>query len=254
MKGIAGRCGLEAAAEALSLGIFMVSAATFAVLLEHPASPIHDAIASPLARRTLMGAAMGLTAVALIHSPWGRRSGAHMNPAVTLAFASLGKVRREVAFAYAAAQVAGGLGGILLARLLLGERLAHPTTHYVVTSPGPTGPGAAFLAEALISFGMMSTVLIVSRSRFERWTGMAAGLLVWLYITFEAPISGMSMNPARSLGSALAAGDLGSLWIYLVAPPLGMLAAARLLTGRRDRGCAKLDHSAPRCIFCGMEG
>src|SRR5574342_250979 len=78
--------------EAAGLGIFMLSACLFDVLLEHPASPFRQAIADPLTRRMLMGVAMGLTAVVIIYSPWGMQSGAHLNPAVTLSFLRLGKV------------------------------------------------------------------------------------------------------------------------------------------------------------------
>ncbi|MFQ5683048.1 MAG: hypothetical protein ACE5HC_07220 [Candidatus Binatia bacterium] len=72
--------------EAAGLGIFMVSACTFGTILEYPASPIHQAIADPFLRRILMGLAMGLTAVGIIYSPWGKQSGAHINPAITLTF------------------------------------------------------------------------------------------------------------------------------------------------------------------------
>lgn len=240
----------EAAAEALGLGLFMVSACAFAVLLEHRSSPLRAAL-PPSARRILMGLAMGLTAVGLVHSPWGRRSGAHLNPAVTLTFAALGKLRREVAVLYAVAQAAGGLAGVLLASAVLGPALADPSTRYALTQPGRGGPGAAFAAEVAISFGLMVAVLALSRSRFARYTGIAAGLLLWLFIAVEAPVSGTSMNPARSLGSALVAQDFRALWIYLVAPPLGMLGAAAALASGRARGCAKLDHSHPRCLFCG---
>ncbi len=241
----------EYLAEALSLGLFMVSACAFAVLLEHPASPVHRAIASPLGRRALMGLAMGATAVALIHSPWGRRSGAHMNPAVTLAFLRLGKVQPADAAFYAVAQAAGGIAGVLAARAVLGHALAHPSARYVVTKPGAPGSAVAFAAELAISFALMAAVLWVSGSRRASLTGLAAGALVFLSITFESPLSGTSMNPARSLGSATVARDLEALWIYFAAPPLGMLGAALWLGKGRARGCAKLDHSAPRCIFCG---
>jgi aquaporin Z len=78
--------------EAAGLGLFMVSAGVFATLLEYPGSPVHRAVADPDLRRWLMGVAMGATAIAIVHSPWGRQSGAHLNPAVTLAFWRLGGV------------------------------------------------------------------------------------------------------------------------------------------------------------------
>jgi aquaporin Z len=86
--------------EAAGLGIFMVSACGFGTLLEYPASPVRQAIPDPLARRALMGLAMGLTAIALVYSPWGKRSGAHLNPAVTWTFWRLGKVAPRDALAY----------------------------------------------------------------------------------------------------------------------------------------------------------
>ena len=95
--------------EAGALAAFMLSASVFAVLLEHPASWLHQSIESGVARRVLMGLAMGGTAVAIIVSRWGQRSGAHMNPAVTLAFTSLGKVAPVDAAFYILAQVVGGI-------------------------------------------------------------------------------------------------------------------------------------------------
>src|SRR6185295_3355311 len=83
----------EALMEALGLGLFMVSAGVFGTLLESPASPVHRALPGPVLRRVLMGLAMGLTAVGLVYSPWGRRSGAHINPAFTLTMFRLGRVR-----------------------------------------------------------------------------------------------------------------------------------------------------------------
>lgn len=82
--------------EASTLGLFMISACTFCLLLEHPDSLLRQQLEAPLARRVLMGVAMGLTAIAIIYSPWGKRSGAHMNPAVTLTFLRLGKSRRPM--------------------------------------------------------------------------------------------------------------------------------------------------------------
>jgi len=84
----------EYAIEATCLAVFMVSACLFASLLEYPGSPIHQVLPNPTVRRVLMGFAMGLTAVCLIYSPFGKRSGAHMNPSTTLTFLRLGKVAR----------------------------------------------------------------------------------------------------------------------------------------------------------------
>jgi aquaporin Z len=162
-------------------------------------------------------------------------------------------VRPRDATFYVVAQLVGATAGVLTAWFVLGERLAHPAVHFVTTRPGPAGALVAFAAEVGISFVLMSVVLAMSASRRAAWTGVCAGILVALYITFEGPISGMSMNPARSLGSALAAGELGALWIYLFGPPLGMLAAAGAMRRRAARACAKLRHASNEpCIFCGQ--
>jgi aquaporin Z len=200
---------------------------------------------------------MGLTAVALIYSPWGKRSGAHMNPAFTLAFRRLGRIGGWDTLFYICAQFAGGVLGVAASALVLGAALADPRVNYAVTVPGPAGVAAAALAELLISAGLIAMVLQANASpRLERLTGLFAGLLIALYILFEAPFSGMSMNPARSFGSAIVADVWPSFWLYLVAPPLGMLAVAEFhLLRRRPAACAKLHHAnSQRCIFCGANG
>ncbi len=238
--------------EAAALGVFMVSACGFGALLWHPDSPAAQAIPDGLLRRLLMGLAMGGTAVLLIYSPWGQRSGAHMNPAFTLTFLRLGRVAPWDAAFYVAAQFLGGLAGVVLAATLLGPVLSHPMVRYVVTAPGPSVT-LAFLAEAAMTFVMMTMVLNLTAGAHERLTGLFAGALLCGYITFETPISGMSLNPARTLASALPAMDFGALWLYFLAPSLGMLAAAELHAWlKRPRGCAKYHHqNRERCIFCG---
>ncbi len=94
--------------EAAGLGFFMVSACSFAALLFHPASPVRPVIAGNMLRSVLMGVAMGMTNIAIIYSPWGKRSGAHINPSVTLTFFRLGKVEPWDALFYTLAQFAGG--------------------------------------------------------------------------------------------------------------------------------------------------
>lgn len=243
--------------EAAGLGIFMVSASVVTALLEHPASLIHQAIANPLLRRFIIGVAMGLTAIAIIYSPWGKQSGAHINPVVTLTFFRLGKVKPIDTLFYIAAQFVGGLVGLGLAAKILGDAIGHPTVNYVVTIPGMKGAGVAFLAELIISFGVMMMILVVSNTpKLARFTGLFAGLLIAIYITLEAPLSGMSMNPARTLASAIPAHNWTAIWVYFTAPLLGMLSASELyirLKGRKAIRCAKLHHhNNKRCIFrCG---
>ncbi len=240
--------------EGAALGLFMISACVFTVLLEHPSSSLHQAIASPVLRRLLIGVAMGCTAIGLIYSPWGKRSGAHMNPSVTLTFLSLGKIQRWDAIFYVTAQFVGGLFGVVLAAVAIGLPLRHSAVNYAVTVPGAGGPGIAFGAELLISFLMMSMILFASNTkRLARFTGVFAGLLLAAFITFEAPLSGMSLNPARTLGSAIPANEWTALWVYFAGPPLGMLlasAAYRFRRGAHAVFCAKLHHhNDKRCIF-----
>jgi aquaporin Z len=244
--------------EAALLGSFMLSACLFATLLFYPASPAARLVSDPFLRRGLMGLAMGSTAIALNYSPWGKQSGAHYNPAVTLTFTRLGKIAPADAVAYVGAQFAGAVLGVLLASLLVRSMLADSNVHYVVTRPGSNGVMVAFIAEALISCILMTVVLTVSnRASIARFTGLFAGLLVATFITLEAPLSGMSMNPARTVGSGFWAHDWTALWIYFIAPPLGMLLAAEIHLRRRGRGvfCAKLHHqNEKRCIFCEYQG
>ena len=240
--------------EAVGLGLFMISAAVVTSLLEHPHSPLYQLFSDPLIRRGLTGIAMGLTAIGIIYSPWGKRSGAHLNPAVTVAFFRLGKIQGLDAFCYVLAQFVGGVIGLLVAAMAIGMAIEHPTVNYVVTVPGGGGVGVAFAAEAGISFGLMLVVLIVSNhTKLNVWTGVFAGVLVAAYITVEAPLSGMSMNPARSFASALPAHLWTDFWVYLTAPLLGMLLAAECYVrfpGARRVLCAKLHHhNNERCIF-----
>lgn len=250
---------VPAALDGTLLGLFMISAACFGALLEHPASPVRQALADPLLRRFLMGLAMGGTSFLLITSPLGQRSGAHMNPGTTLTFWRLGRVPSSTALGYGIAQFVGGALGLALAALVAREALGAPEVHFVATAPGASLP-VAFGAEVAMTFVLFSVVLRMSQSaRWNRWTAVCPGVLVCLYITFEAPISGMSLNAARTFASAVVAGDFTAFWLYATAPALGMLLAAEWFV--RSRGvravhCAKLHHmNAHRCPFrCGWDG
>lgn len=245
--------------EAACLGLFMISAGTFTALLEYPNSPVRQALPNDFFRLALNGLAMGLTAIALIYSPIGARSGAHMNPAVTWTFFRLGKVKPWDALFYPIFQTLGGVAGVLLVKLVLGLIFTEAPVNYVVTVPGKAGVATALIAEATIACGMMLMVLFMTNSpKLARFTGLCGGTLVFLYITFEAPLSGMSINPARTVASALPSGVWTAGWIYFIAPISGMLLAVEIYRALRKGAqvaCAKWNHDPrQRCIFCGHPG
>lgn len=238
--------------EALGLGTFMLSAGVFATLLNSPDFPLVSRIPDVGFRNILMGIAMGLTAIIIIYSPLGKRSGAHINPAVTLTFYSLKKIEGRHAIAYILSQFIGGLGGVLLTAALLGHTFTQAPVNYLVTIPNMGGEVLAFIIEFVMSFGLMLMILVTSNTKeLSQFTGIFSGILLSLYIPFAAPISGTSLNPARSLASALPAQLWTGTWIYLIAPTLAMLLASRyyLYTFQRPTRelCCKLcpNHSTP---------
>ena len=244
--------------EGALLGVFMFVACGAVVMLEHPGSAVRRAVPRGAARRGIAGVLMGVTAIGLIYSPWGGRSGAHMNPSVTLAFLALGKVTVWDAAWYIAAQFAGGTLGVQVARAALGRRLAHPSVNHAATTPrapGWRGMWAAWGGEFTISILMMSMVLAASNDGdVAAYTGLFAGVLVACFIVAEAPVSGMSMNPARTLASAVAARTYRGLWIYFTAPPLGMLLAAGMYVASDGHvHCAKMNHATPCWFECEIE-
>jgi aquaporin Z len=244
--------------EAWALGCFMISIGLFSMLLELPSSPLQDWVPNPDVRRVLLGASAGMTAVALIYSPWGQRSGAHMNPAVTLAFLRLRKMTARHALGYMVAQALGGVVGVYLVWIAFGAVFGAPPVSFVTTVPRDGAVLAAFFAELSMSAALMLTMLTsLSSQRFSAYTGLLAGFLIFVFISLEAPLSGTSINPARSLASAVPAHVWASFWIYLVAPVVGMQLAAGffVLRGAKQRAsCAKLYHSSTqRCIHCGFQ-
>jgi aquaporin Z len=147
---------------------------------------------------------------------------------------------------------------VLLVARVFGAAFTSPPVRYAATLPGPGGVAIAFVAELAISALLIFAVLMVSNTpRIARYTGVVAGVLVTTYISVEAPLSGMSMNPARSFASAVPALLWQDFWIYVTAPVLGMLAGAQLFLfarGAQGAACAKLMHPTDqRCIHCGYE-
>lgn len=246
--------------EAAELALFMLSACAFTVWLFDPAYPALHLLPSAVFRRCLMGIAMGLTAILIIHSPMGKRSGAHFNPAITLTYFRLGKVAPLDALFYILFQFLGGIFGVCVAALFFGKALAAPSVDYAVTVPGIYGTSAAFFVELFMATLLMAVVLwTTNRPSMATRTSYFVGILIAFYILFFAPVSGFSINPARTTGSAVFAHVCTALWIYFTAPILGMITAAEvyLRSEGEDRIlCAKLhpdpDYPCPfRCHFPG---
>ena len=240
--------------ELTEMGLYLFFTCIFATLLQHPASPIRHLLPNAIVRRACFGISIGATIVAIVLTPWGKQSGGHLNPAMTFTFYRLGKMEFWDAIFYGVAQFAGATAGVAIASALLLGAPGNSTIRYAATLPGMYGPGVAFIAEVAISFALMLTVLFASNDNvFSRYTPYFVGALYAIFITLETPLSGMSMNPARTFGSALLGRYWHALWVYFLAPTIGMLVAAELFLWVRGVGqyCAKLHHANDkRCIFC----
>jgi aquaporin Z len=234
--------------EGAELGIFMLSACAFTILLFYPASPAAQHISSPWLRRALMGLSMGMTAFFIIRCPMGVRSGAHFNPAITLTYLRLHKIDPADAVGYVVGQFLGGAAGVAIAALLFPTSIAAPSVRYAVTVPGIGGPPAAFVAELFMATLLMGVVLWTSNHpRLQAYTSYLVAILITLYVLFFAPVSGFSINPARTTASAIFANLFSSIWIYFTAPLIGMFLAAQVYLRRYGQHriyCAKLHHDS----------
>src|SRR5262249_27630131 len=136
--------------ESSELGALMLCTCVWGTLTYSDESPLRSLGFSAVSNSILMGTAVAVTALIIILSPFGRRSGAHMNPAVTLTFLWLGRIHRWDAAWYAAAQFIGAIAGVLAAREILGARLSASSVQYMVTVPGKHGNGITFAGEFLL--------------------------------------------------------------------------------------------------------
>jgi aquaporin Z len=233
--------------EGAELAIFMLSACFVDTLLYATSSPVPALIPSLALRGLIMGASMGITAILIIHSPIGKASGAHFNPSITLTYLRLGKIAPWDAVFYIAGQFFGSIAGVGISALILGSRLALPPVEYAITIPGKYGTAAAFFAEFFMATLLMSVVLWTSNRRaYARYTSYFVGTLITFYVLFFGPVSGFSINPARTVGSAVFAHIWTAIWLYFTAPILGMLTAAQgyiAIYGSEKVVCAKLHHA-----------
>ena len=206
-------------------------------------SPVQIAPLTP--RLLAIGAIFGLLAAVVATSPVGKRSGAHLNPAVTLGFFLRGHVHRHDVLGYMVAQVLGALAAAAIFTVALGGWASH--VHYGVTQPGPqiSAPAAIGIETGLTGCLLFVIFNLLSSRRTARWTPAVVVALLALLILAGAPYTGASMNPARSLGPATVSDNWNLLWVYFIGPPLGAIVAAtafRMLLLKRRTLTAKLFH------------
>jgi aquaporin NIP len=184
----------------------------------------------------------GLVVLAMIYA-LGDVSGAHLNPAVTIAFVAANRLGWRLATRYIASQVAGAIAASLLLRLLFAQ---HPTLG--LTRPAGSQMQSFFL-ETVLTLVLMFVILSVSTGAKEKGitAGIAIGGVVALEALFAGPISGASMNPARSLAPALVSLNLDHVWLYLVAPTLGACLAVPLCRCVQVAGCCSRTDKEYQC-------
>lgn len=228
--------GAELAGVAI-LFFMVVSAKTFLVRLGPPVDDVWVRVA-------IVGAVAGLTVVLIARSPLGRRSGAHLNPVVTLGLALLRSVAVADVAGYAVAQAAGGLVGVLAARVW-GPSVSGAGVDWAVIAPaGWIGHGSAAAVEAAATAAQLAVVFgCLASARGARWAPVAAGVLLTGAIAGLGPVSGAGFNPVRGMAPDVAAGFYPALWIYVAGPVAGCIMAAAAVAWRsRTPVTAKLVH------------
>lgn len=178
--------------------------------------------------------AHGLVVVAFAYA-YGHISGTHINPAVTLGVLAAGKIDAARAFSYIVFQILGGIVGAFALRWVLGgaQTGLGATTPQTLTTGGGVSititPVIALIVEAILTFFLVNTVMNAGISgKATPVDGLAVGFTLVFCILMGGPLTGASLNPARSIGPALAADNYKDLWVYLVGPPLGAIAAGLL--------------------------
>jgi aquaporin Z len=232
--------------EAAELGLLMFCICLFGTVLYSSASPVSRLELSFTEKATLMGLGVAATTFLIIRSPFGRRSGAHFNPAITITYFFLGRVHRWDAINYLASHFCGAVAGVFVAHLVLGERLSEVPVSYMITIPGPHVDLIAFVLEFVLSAVLFGVVLFATnRWPLARFSPLIVSVVIVFYYAFCPALSGFSVNPARSFSSAMFAQIWWGIWIYFAGPCLGMLAAAIAYirrTGSERVYCAKIFH------------
>jgi glycerol uptake facilitator-like aquaporin len=201
-------------------------------------SPISRAFPQIHVELLIVGAGVAVLLTGLIKSPLGKISGAHTNPAISLAMWRFGVFPAVGILPYVAAQLLGSVFGVVAARAIWGRVVEQPQVLYAVIQPAPRWSAAPlFFAEAI---GMAAIVFAVgyflSVPRLAPFVPWLVGILVGLGIAMLGTQTGGGLNPARQFGPAVVSGHTDKLWVFLLAPMVGAEIAARLLKTFQHRG------------------
>jgi len=209
-------------AELLGTALLVAVGLSFVILMFAPDGPAARLIPAAGWRRLITGFCFGTTGGLIALSPLGRESGAHINPAVSLAFWISGHLEARHAALYVVAQLSGCALGAL--PLLLWGALGR-SVDFGATQPGASyGIGWALAGEVATTFALVAGLFLFLQHRpLRRFTPALFPVLYAVMVWLEAPVSGTSTNPARSLGPALVAGVWHGWWIYWLGPAVGAL-------------------------------
>jgi aquaporin Z len=229
-------------AELVGTAALVLGGLSLVILMFGKGSPIPGLLPSEGWRRLITGFLFGTTGASIALSPVGKRSGAHINPIVTLAFRLMGKLDLKTSLGYVVAQLAGAILGSLplLAWGAMGRSVA-----FGATFPGEGySVSAALLGEVITTFAMVTLLCVfLGFRRIRPFTPAIFPVLYAVMVYAESPISGTSTNPARSLGPSIISGRWDSWWIYWVGPVIGSVAACAVCSALAKRiTVAKLYH------------
>ena len=236
---------IEWGAEFVGTALLLLGGLSAVVLDFGHGSPVAAILPDRSARLLLTGILFGGTGSLVAISPLGRLSGAHLNPAVTLAFWIAGHVHSRDLAGYWIAQVLGGLLGALMVALVWTSRASSVRDGITLPAPGLNRFGAAGIEALMTALLILTIFAFTARHRTMRWTPVAVWVLIAILVWVGAPFTGASLNPARSLGPAVVERRFDSIWVYFAGPLLGAAAAAclsRAAGGRLAPLTAKLFH------------